>query len=108
VPARHDRCADRRHRAARRLGEGYRESTGSWADLLRDRKPRGTRVPVLAPAEQNKFLGFVHGVTSFFDDLSPGGHKDAPEYLGVVSDDLNDYYGADTQSFEYWDSSING
>jgi hypothetical protein len=30
------------------LAEGYRESAGSWADLLRDCKRRGMRAPVLA------------------------------------------------------------
>jgi transposase-like protein len=30
------------------LAEGYRESTGSWADLLRDAARRGMRAPVLA------------------------------------------------------------
>jgi hypothetical protein len=30
------------------LADGYRESTGSWADLLRDCKRRGMRAPVLA------------------------------------------------------------
>jgi transposase-like protein len=30
------------------LTDGYRESTGSWADLLRDAKRRGMRAPVLA------------------------------------------------------------
>jgi putative transposase len=30
------------------LTDGYRESTGSWADLLRDVKRRGMRAPVLA------------------------------------------------------------
>jgi transposase-like protein len=30
------------------LADGYRESTGSWADLLRDAKRRGMRAPVLA------------------------------------------------------------
>jgi putative transposase len=30
------------------LAEGYRESTGSWADLLRDCARRGMRAPVLA------------------------------------------------------------
>ena len=32
------------------LADGYRESTGSWADLLRDCKRRGMRAPVLAAA----------------------------------------------------------
>ncbi|WP_261986093.1 transposase, partial [Microbispora sp. CSR-4] len=30
------------------LSDGYRESTESWADLLRDCKRRGMRAPVLA------------------------------------------------------------
>ncbi len=30
------------------LAEGYRESAGSWADLLRDCARRGMRAPVLA------------------------------------------------------------
>src|SRR5262245_6702572 len=30
------------------LAEGYRESAGSWADLLRDCKRRGMRAPILA------------------------------------------------------------
>ncbi len=30
------------------LTDGYRESTGSWADLLRDARRRGMRAPVLA------------------------------------------------------------
>jgi transposase-like protein len=30
------------------LSDGYRESTGSWADLLRDARRRGMRAPVLA------------------------------------------------------------
>ena len=30
------------------LADGYRESTGSWADLLRDAKRRGMRAAVLA------------------------------------------------------------
>ena len=33
------------------LAEGYRESTGSWADLLREAKRRGMRAPVLAAGD---------------------------------------------------------
>jgi transposase-like protein len=33
------------------LADGYRESTGSWADLLRDAKRRGMRAPVLAAGD---------------------------------------------------------
>ena len=29
------------------IADGYRESTGSWADLLRDAKRRGMRAPVV-------------------------------------------------------------
>jgi len=30
------------------VGDGYRKSTESWAELLRDLKRRGMRAPVLA------------------------------------------------------------
>jgi len=33
------------------LADGYRESEGSWADLLRDAKRRGMRAPVLAAGD---------------------------------------------------------
>lgn len=33
------------------LADGYRESAESWADLLRDAKRRGMRVPVLAAGD---------------------------------------------------------
>jgi hypothetical protein len=38
------------------LADGYRESEGSWADLLRDAKRRGMRAPVLAVGDG--VLGF--------------------------------------------------
>jgi putative transposase len=38
------------------LTDGYRESTESWADLLRDCKRRGMRAPV--PAAGDGALGF--------------------------------------------------
>jgi putative transposase len=41
------RGACRRHKGARRHRDGQRESTGSWADLLRDAKRRGMRAPVV-------------------------------------------------------------
>ncbi len=41
------------------LADGYRESTGSWADLLRDCKRRGMRAPVLAVGDGA--LGFWGG-----------------------------------------------
>lgn len=36
------------HKELIALADGYRESEGSWADLLRDAKRRGMRAPVLA------------------------------------------------------------
>lgn len=45
------------------LADGYRESTGSWADLLRDAKRRGMRAPVLAVGDGALgFWGALRGV----------------------------------------------
>jgi transposase-like protein len=46
------------------LADGYRESTGSWADLLRDCKRRGMRAPVLAAGDGA--LGFWAGMREVF------------------------------------------
>jgi transposase-like protein len=46
------------------LAEGYRESTGSWADLLRDCKRRGMRAPVLAVGDGA--LGFWNALREVF------------------------------------------
>jgi transposase-like protein len=48
------------------LAEGYRESTGSWADLLRDCKRRGMRAPVLAVGDGA--LGFWSALWEVFPD----------------------------------------
>jgi transposase-like protein len=48
------------------LAEGYRESTGSWADLLRDCKRRGMRAPVLAVGDGA--LGFWAALREVFPD----------------------------------------
>jgi transposase-like protein len=48
------------------LAEGYRESTGSWADLLRDCKRRGMRAPVLAVGDGA--LGFWSALREVFPD----------------------------------------
>lgn len=48
------------------LTEGYRESSGSWADLLRDCKRRGTRAPVLAVGDGA--LGFWSAIREVFPD----------------------------------------
>jgi transposase-like protein len=46
------------------LGDGYRESTESWADLLRDCARRGLRAPVLAVGDGA--LGFWGGLREVF------------------------------------------
>jgi transposase-like protein len=48
------------------LADGYRESTGSWADLLRDCKRRGMRVPVLAVGDGA--LGFWGALREVFPE----------------------------------------
>ena len=48
------------------LAEGYRESTGSWADLLRDCKRRGMRAPVLAVGDGA--LGFWAALREVFPE----------------------------------------
>ena len=46
------------------LADGYRESEGSWADLLRDAKRRGMRAPVLAAGDGA--LGFWGALKEVF------------------------------------------
>ena len=48
------------------LSDGYRESTGSWADLLRDCKRRGMRAPVLAVGDGA--LGFWGALREVFPE----------------------------------------
>ena len=48
------------------LADGYRESTDSWGDLLRDCKRRGMRAPVLAVGDGA--LGFWKAVREVFPD----------------------------------------
>ena len=48
------------------LADGYRESTDSWADLLRDCKRRGMRAPVLAIGDGA--LGFWAAVRDVFPE----------------------------------------
>jgi transposase-like protein len=48
------------------LADGFRESTDSWADLLRDCKRRGMRAPVLAVGDGA--LGFWKAVREVFPD----------------------------------------
>jgi transposase-like protein len=48
------------------LADGFRESTGSWADLLRDAKRRGMRAPVLAVGDGA--LGFWSALGEVFGE----------------------------------------
>jgi transposase-like protein len=48
------------------LSEGYRESSGSWADLLRDAKRRGMCAPVLAAGDGA--LGFWSALREVFPE----------------------------------------
>jgi hypothetical protein len=48
------------------LSDGYRESAGSWADLLRDCKRRGMRAPVLAVGDGA--LGFWGALREVFPE----------------------------------------
>jgi transposase-like protein len=48
------------------IADGYRESTESWADLLRDAKRRGMRAPVLAVGDGA--LGFWSALRDVFAD----------------------------------------
>jgi putative transposase len=48
------------------LADGFRESTGSWADLLRDVKRRGMRAPVLAVGDGA--LGFWGALREVFPE----------------------------------------
>jgi transposase-like protein len=50
------------------LADGYRESTESWADLLRDAKRRGMRAPVLAVGDGA--LGFWGALREVFPDTA--------------------------------------
>jgi len=50
------------------LADGYRESVESWADLMRDAKRRGMRVPVLAVGDGA--LGFWGALREVFPDTA--------------------------------------
>jgi len=52
------------------LADGYRESAGSWADLLRDCARRGMRAPVLAVGDDA--LGFWNGLREVFPQTREG------------------------------------
>jgi putative transposase len=83
------------------IGDGYRESTESWADLLRDLRRRGMRAPVLAVGDGA--LGFwaalrdlwpatrtqrcwVHKVANVLAALPTSAHPTARRMLAEIRD----------------------
>lgn len=56
------------HKELVALADGYRESTESWADLLRDAKRRGMRAPVLAVGDGA--LGFWGALREVFPETA--------------------------------------
>jgi putative transposase len=83
------------------IGDGYRESTDSWADLLRDLRQRGMRAPVLAVGDGA--LGFwaalrdvwpetrtqrcwVHKVANVLAALPKSQHPSARRMLAEIRD----------------------
>jgi transposase-like protein len=54
------------HKELVAVGDGYRESTESWSELLRDLKRRGMRAPVLAIGDGG--LGFWGALREVFPD----------------------------------------
>ncbi|WP_297701641.1 IS256 family transposase [Mycobacterium sp.] len=81
------------------LGDGYRESAQSWADLLRDCKRRGMRAPVLAvgdgalgfwsalrevfPATREQRCGF-HKIANVLGALPKSAHPGAKKALAEI------------------------
>ena len=64
--------------------DGYRESTESWASLLRDLKERGMRAPVVAVGDGA--LGFWAAVRDVWPETRPG--RDWCHKMGNVLDKL--------------------
>jgi putative transposase len=64
------------------ITDGYRESTESWADLLRDAKRRGMRAPVLAVGDGA--LGFWAAVRNVFPET-----REQRCWVHVVANVLN-------------------
>ena len=72
------------------LADGYRESTESWADLLRDCRRRGMRAPILAAGDGA--LGFWGALREVFPETREQRcwfHRSRKEstrcFLGVAS-----------------------
>ncbi|RIK04263.1 MAG: IS256 family transposase [Acidobacteria bacterium] len=83
------------------ISDGYRESTESWADLLRDLKRRGMRAPVLAIGdgalgfwaalrdvwpETKEQRDWVHKVKNVLNALPSSAHRSARAALAEIRD----------------------
>ena len=81
VPAGHDRVRADGRKELVALTDGYRESTESWADLLRDCARRGMRAPVLAMGDGA--LGFWGALREVFPQAgsSAVGSTRSPTFL---------------------------
>jgi putative transposase len=83
------------------ISDGYRESTESWAELLRDLKRRGMRPPVVAVGDGA--LGFwgavrdvfpqtlhqrdwVHKTSNVFDSMPKSAHKRAKKAIHEITE----------------------
>ena len=98
------------------LADGYRESTASWADLLRDLRRRGMRAPVVAVGDGA--LGFwaalreawpetaeqrdwVHKVANVLDALPKSVQPSAKKFLAEIRDaEDRDHAVAAAQRFD--------
>jgi putative transposase len=83
------------------LADGYRESTASWADLLRDLRRRGMRAPVVAVGdgalgfwaalrevwpETREQRDWVHKVANVLDALPKSVQPSAKKFLAEIRD----------------------
>lgn len=81
------------------IAEGYRESTQSWVDLLRDLKERGMNEPAIAIADgalgfwaalpqvwhqTKQQLCWLHKIRNILDKLPKKEHKEATERIRAV------------------------
>jgi transposase-like protein len=98
------------------IADGYRESTESWADLLRDLKRRGMRAPVLAVGdgalgfwaalrdvwpETREQRDWVHKVANVLDALPKSAQPTARKMLSEIRDaEHRDHALAAAQRFD--------
>ena len=89
------------------LADGYRESAGSWADLLRDAKRRGMRAPALAVGDGA--LGFWNALREVFPETREARcwfHKIADNVLAALPKSAHP--GATKAMAEIWNAEDKG